>query len=99
MVGVEVGEDHGVEGVDAELAQAAVDQRRVGAGVDEDGTVRTAAQHDGVALADVAARRPATPRAARSTARVGTRAAARSRAAPTVGTGWAAAPDGRAHGR
>ena len=54
MVGVEVGEHDGVEGVDPEVAQAAVDQGRVGAGVDEDRPVRPAAQHDGVALADVA---------------------------------------------
>ena len=54
VVGVEVGEDDGVERGDAEVAQAAVDQGRVGAGVDEDGSVRAAAQHDGVALADVA---------------------------------------------
>ena len=54
VVGVEVGEHDGVEGGDPEAGQAAVDQRRVGAGVDEDRPVRAAAQHDGVALADVA---------------------------------------------
>ena len=54
VVGVEVGEHHGVERGDAEVAQAAVDQGRVGAGVDEHRPVRAAAQHDGVALADVA---------------------------------------------
>ena len=54
VVGVEVGEHDGVEGGDAEVGQAAVDQWRVGAGVDEDRAVRAAAQHDGVALADVA---------------------------------------------
>ena len=65
VVGVEVGEDDGVEGRDPQAAQAAVDQRRVGAGVDEDRPVRAAAQDDGVTLADVARRRRATRRAAR----------------------------------
>ena len=54
VVGVEVGEDDGVEGVDPEPVEAAVDDPRVGTGVDEDGPARPAAQDDGVALADVA---------------------------------------------
>ena len=65
MVGVEVGEHDGVEGGDAEVAQAAVDQRRVGTGVDEHGAVRAAAQDDGVALPDVADHDPPPLRAAR----------------------------------
>ena len=60
VVGVEVGEHHGVEGGDTEIGQAAVDQRGVGACVDEDGPVRAAAQHDGVTLADVADDDPPT---------------------------------------
>ena len=75
MVGVEVGEDDGVEGRDAEPGQAAVDERRVGPGIDEDGPARTAAQDDGIPLPDVAHDDP-PPGRRPGDGRVGTRAAA-----------------------
>jgi hypothetical protein len=54
VVGVEVREHDQVERLDAPAAEAAVDERGVGAGVDEHGTAVAAAQEHGVALTDVA---------------------------------------------
>ena len=69
VVGVEVGEHQQRHPVDAEPAQAAVDRARVGPGVDDDGRARPGAQHQRVALADVAGREhPAARRPARASA-------------------------------
>ncbi|GAA1963701.1 hypothetical protein GCM10009838_21020 [Catenulispora subtropica] len=53
MVGVEVGEEEQRDLVDAEVGQAAVGFRGVGAGVDDDGRARADGEGEGVALADV----------------------------------------------
>ena len=54
MVGVEVGEDDGIERRHSEAPQAPVDERRIRTGVHEHRAVGPAAQHHGVPLTDVA---------------------------------------------
>ncbi|GAA1757582.1 hypothetical protein GCM10009681_31060 [Luedemannella helvata] len=54
VVGVEVAQHQQLHPVDAEPAQAAVHERRLGAGVDHDRAARPDGQHERVALADIA---------------------------------------------